>query len=299
MRIPDIYRWSECAPMPLALSGCAVAPWRERLLVAGGTSWRGGKKVWSGRVDAFDPSTDRWDPLPALPRPQGDAACLVLEDAVVILGGGSNDSSETTAWSFRGKEWRDEPDLALPAPRKSLAAAIVAGTAYVIGGFENARDKNSASRLVWARDPASKRWEPRSPLPEFARFNPAVAVIDGRIFAAGGAVMDAGRIRNLDDVICYDPASDRWSEAGRLPVANRAGSGIARDGKLILLGGFTDDFERRIFRFDPATGRTEPAGLLPHPLADSRFALVQGRLYGVGGETGSKIRAPWTLEAAG
>jgi N-acetylneuraminic acid mutarotase len=248
-------------------------------------------------VDAFDPAANRWDALPSLPRPHGDAACLVIGGDMVIFGGGSNDSTETTAWSFRRGAWEPEPAMALPAPRKSLAAAIVGQTAFAIGGFASANDKTSATRTVWAREARARRWEERAPVPGPARFNPAAAAVGGRLILAGGATMDRGRLENLDDVIAYDPAADRWSALGRLLFANRAGSGLEARGKFLLIGGFTDRFEPRIFSFDPSSGQTVPAGLLPAGLADSRFLTLGGRIFGVGGECGVKLRSPLTIEA--
>jgi len=187
--------------------------------------------------------------------------------------------------------------MALPGPRKSLASAVVGQTAYAIGGFERPDDVNSATRTVWAREPGAKGWEERAPLPGPLRFNPAAATVGGMIMLAGGATMDSGKLENLDDIIAYDPAADRWSAQGRLPFANRAASGIESDGKLLIIGGYSDQFERRITAFDPKTGASIAAGTLPHGLADSRFVRLDRQVFGVGGENGVKMRAPWTIEA--
>jgi N-acetylneuraminic acid mutarotase len=293
----NLSAWTERSPMPLPRAGCAVAAWNGKLLVAGGTLWNADKKLWSERVDAFDPAADRWDPLPALPAPHGDAACVVLSGTVYILGGGRDGAIAGTAWSFRGRAWEEVPAMVLPAPRKSIAAEVVGDTIYLMGGYEPSSGPAAASRAVWAWTLGAQRWKERAPLPGLPRTNPAVAAIGGKIYAAGGVAHDQGTLTNLDEILVYDPAADRWSAVGKLPFPNRAASGVTVDGKLIVIGGYNTKFEAEVAVFDPATGQTGSAGSIPHALADSRFAVVNQSIFGVGGECGVKMRAPWTLEA--
>ncbi len=294
----NLSSWSERAPMPQPLAGNSVAAWNGKLLVAGGTYWSPEKKMWVDRADAFDPVANRWESLPSLPSIHGDAPCLVVDNVPYIFGGGHDGSTTTTAWSLRSGGWKTEAALTLPAPRKSMAAAVIGKTAYLIGGFEIPNDMNSGRRTVWAWTAGGKGWEVRAPVPGVVRFNPAVAVVGGKILMAGGATMDHGKLENLSDILSYDPATNSWSTVGHLPHASRAGSGESADGKLLIIGGYADNFETAILVFDPATGKTTPAGQLPHGLADARFARIGNKIYGVGGENGVKMRAPWTLEAS-
>ena len=50
------------APMPLPRGGCAVGVLDGRMILAGGTYWSEGRKIWSDRVDFFDPVANRWEP---------------------------------------------------------------------------------------------------------------------------------------------------------------------------------------------------------------------------------------------
>ena len=293
-------------PLPAYAAAAVAGPGTGKLLVAGGTLWTADKKIWSERVDALDLAANRWDSLPALPAPHGDAACLVLGGNVTILGGGKDGAIA---------------DDRLVAARRRLAGGSkpcpasgpCAGPAQVHrrrrGGRRHSlshgrlsragRSKAQArsTRTVWAWKPGATRWEERAPLPGLARFNPAVAVIGGKIYAAGGATLHRGPLENLDDIIAYDPAADRWSTVGKLPFPNRAASGVAVDGKLVVLGGYDTKFETTVSVFDPATGQTRAAGSISHALADARFAVIGKSILGVGGECGVKMRAPWTIEA--
>ena len=61
-------------------------------------------------------------------------------------------------------------------------------------------------------------WEQRAPLP-VPNGGFVAAALGGRIVIAGGTTWDGDTKRWLNQVWSYDPATDRWSEAGRLPAA--------------------------------------------------------------------------------
>jgi hypothetical protein len=65
---------------------------------------------------------------------------------------------------------------------------------------------------------------------------------------------------------------------------------------MLLLVGYTEALSADIFEFDPQTGTATLAGHLPHPVADARYVRIGERLLAAGGESGIKIRAPYTLE---
>ena len=291
----DLFRWAELAPMPLPRAGCAAGVLGGKLVVAGGTLWRADRKIWCDRVDSFDPGANRWESCAPLPRPLGDSACVAVGDALYALGGGAEGSTESAVWRFQSGSWTLLSDSALPAPRRSPAAAVLDGTVYVLGGYESA-DLASAASTLWAWRPGG-RWEARAARPGPVRFSPAVAPVGGRIIAAGGATVENGGVRNLDDILAYDPAADSWSAIGRLPEPNRAACGLADEGRFLFIGGYTDKFERPILAIDPGTGTAAPAGSLPHGLADTRFLRMGARIIGATGECGNKVRAPWTLAA--
>ena len=49
-----------------------------------------------------------------------------------------------------------------------------------------------------------------------------------------------------------------------------------------------------MFRFDPAGRRFSVIGHLPAAVADAKFLAASGRFLSAGGESGHKVRAPWT-----
>lgn len=291
----DLFKWTEREPLPLPRAGCAAGVVQGRVVVAGGTLWQGDKKVWVDRVDRFDPRLNRWEACAPMPRPHGDAACAVLGDDLYVFGGGADGSCEAGVCRLRSGAWALLEDCALPSPRKQPAVAVLDGTVYLVGGYTTG-ELTSATATLWSWRPGG-RWEPRAPRPGILRFTPAVAAVGDRILVAGGATSEDGSVRNLDDILAYDPGADSWSEIGRLPQPIRAACGLAQGGRMLFIGGYTDAFEKPILSIDPISGAVSPAGALPHGLADTRFVGVGASVIGVTGESGIKQRAPWTLQA--
>jgi hypothetical protein len=106
---------------------------------------------------------------------------------------------------------------------------------------------------------------------------------------------DGAGVRNLAEVLAYDFSHDAWSQIGQLPQPRRGITGVALPtGGLLAFGGYTDAFSAEVLAIDPSRGAVRVAGMLPKPVADARFALCAGRLVGVTGEDGMKMRwADW------
>lgn len=293
----DLSQWKQLAPLPLPRAGSAVGILDGKLVVAGGTYWREGRKFWCEQVDGFDPSTNRWAPKAPLPKPCGDTAAVAHDGVLYVFGGGTEGVAESTVWALRDNRWSALPHLALPAPRRSSGVAVVDGTFYLLGGLTGTgSDFASATSTVWAAKPGG-RWEPRAPMPGPARFNLSVGVVAGRILVAGGCAPDNGAVRNLDEILAYNPSIDEWTLLGRLPFANRAAGGLADDSGLLMFGGYTDKFETGILRYDVPSGAVQTVGQLPTGLAGSHFLRAGPQILGVTGENGSKMRFPGMLSS--
>jgi N-acetylneuraminic acid mutarotase len=292
-------RWWRGAALPRPRAHCAVAAWNGGALVAGGTFWEDGEKRWSARADWYDPAADRWEQLPPLPAPHAEGACLRVGGELLIVAGGGPRMLSSGGWSWREGAWRAAPDVPSDRPSRCPAAAVLGSTAYLFGGFSSRAGEDSASARTRSWTAGQDRWRERTPMPGPPRFWTTAVAAGGRIFLVGGATWAAGAVRNLDDVLAYDPRRDRWSTAGRLPQACRGAGGLAAGGEILVLGGYAGGFLRRILAFDPRSGGTRAAGALPRPLAFSRFLRLRRRALAVTGEDGDQARANWTPILAG
>ena len=200
--------------------------------------------VPAGAVLPWQASVD-----PALPQPRKGGVGIQLSSNLLYVGG--NDGSAPSATTYLSKidkgtigAWAEGP--ALPAARDNAAAAILSGTAYLIGG---SGPDGAPTDTVWSLglDPGHERasaWKKPGDkgvtlptLPEARSGASAVAVADG-IVVAGGRGPDG------------KPTSTVWKS-----TVNKAG----------------------------ALGEFKPQPSLTHPVADATLALEGTFLWVYGG----------------
>jgi hypothetical protein len=67
-------------------------------------------------------------------------------------------------------------------------------------------------------------------------------------------------------------------------------------GRVLLFGGYSENFSGEIWQFDTVKRRSRLTGHLPHPLADSKFFRFAGMYVAAGGESGVHIRYPHVVQ---
>ncbi len=218
-------------------------------------------------------------------------AALAL--AASIAGGGTGDRASVAApFSDAGSSQSRAGDAAregrwtaapvLPTPRTEVAAAVLGGRMYVVGGF--GRD-GRATALVEAFEFATGRWTAVAPLPA-SRHHVGAAALGSRLYVVGG--YDA-RWRPVADVVAYDPAADRWTRVAPLPTARGALAVAVVGGRLHALGGVGDTRANTGAHdaFDPATGTWAARAPLPTPRDHLAVGALPGRrLVAAGGRLG-------------
>ncbi len=278
---PSALTWRAKAAAPTARQEVASAVLDGRIWVVGGLTAADA----TGKVETYDPSSDRWAPGPDLPIALHHHALAVFRGELVVvggfLGGGSNLYSRPSdrVLALRNGAWVDLPKLR--RPRGGAGAAVVGDTLYVAGG----RDAGLLVAPTEAFDGVS--WQDKAPMPA-PRDHVAVAS-DGRaLYAAGGRFLDPDR--TSDAFQRYDPARDTWTELPVLPTA-RGGLGLTMaGGRLVAAGG--EDASHvfgQVELFDLAAGKWAPVqamrtprhGLGLNAVGDAVFALVGGTAAGV------------------
>ncbi len=179
---------------------------------------------------------------------------------------------------------------AAPAPsaRTEVAAAVVAGKIYVIGGFSPLRFGNvrrlSVSDAVEVYDPARDLWRKAASLPKPLHHTAAVT-IDQRLFVMGGFKPGMTSVWNpVTTVYEYLPDKDHWIERRPMPTARGALAAAVLHGKIVAIGGFDGDRSLSTVEiYDPASDRWEKAASLTVPRDHLAAASLDGRLYAIGG----------------
>lgn len=238
----------EVLPGNVPVQSPGIAAWKDKIILAGGMQPQNApgedQKLKSLDVAAmFDPATKTWTNLPPLPEPRSSHALAVIGDQLYAVGGWPLDvgAPKPAPDAPKSKKWHDTMvvmDLTKPAEgwktlpqpwtRRALAAAVLNGKLWCIGGMT---EDNELSSAVDIYDPATKQWSSAPPVGEKERamaFGIAVCVTGGRLYASpeGGKVYSIG------------PEAKAWSECGKLAKSRYFHQLIALDDThLMAIGG--------------------------------------------------------------
>jgi hypothetical protein len=218
------------------LQGMNLVSFEDKLYRIGGMSPRnkpGEPQAIYSVADCarFDPSTKKWEPLPALPEPLSSHDMVVINGKLIVAGGWNLTGSTNGEWSTSlhildlkaaRPEWKSAPQ---PFKRRALIAAALDGKMYVLGGIDDTTD---VSHDVDIYDPETGVWTkgPAVPGDEISSFAPAACVHGGTLYVS---VAD-GTVYGLDT------RKKSWEKVGA--ASPRLAHRMVSDGKqLLVMGG--------------------------------------------------------------
>lgn len=297
---PATDAWMPAGQMRGAHNAGASALVDGKVFVVGGSAPRDAEPG----TDVFDPATWSWSPGPAMSNPRTMQMMTVLDDGRLLVFGGAPGgfpapelaSAETLTTSPRPRESaasggtyvydiavrRWSPGPPLPRVRGALALAATARGLFAIGGSDA---EGQAGRELDVLEHG--RWKQRGILP-FPVSAAAAAVLNGKIYVAGGSsdFSTAGFL--LPDFREYDPGKKEWVDLPPLPTPRSEAAAAALGGKLFVIGGrsssrmATDAVEV----YDAETGAWSTGGRLPRPARSATASVLDGRLFVIGGAGG-------------
>ena len=218
-------------------------------------------------------------------------AAAVLNGIVHVLGG--SDATDCSALQTHqaydpiADAWTERAPMS--EGRTLFGAAVLNDGAkdllYVIGGTTGCGTRTDR---VESYDPDTDTWTTRAPMRHGARSALGVAVIDNRLYVAGGVTSDDPDGAGITDLVeVYDPRGDQWlPDPPPMPHARRSMAIGAIDGILYVAGGGSrgiPDF-RFVDAFDPTTNQWSARAPLSVQRAYPATAVANGRLYAIGGE---------------
>ena len=156
-----------------------------------------------------------------------------------------------------------------------------------------------------APENAAKQWMPRTDMPT-ARYSFGTCVVDGKVFAIGGAVEKFGE-RAIATVEMYDPKTDTWERKADMPTARAGAATWVVDGKIYAIGGAkTQKYQvgpgwgnrhqllPTIEMYDPVTDTWTPKADMPVARSSNSTCIVDGKIYIIGGVAAN--RDEWRLD---
>jgi len=259
--------------MPVPRSHLSAVGLNGAVFVVGGSP-RGGAS--SLGFERYEPSTDRWTSLAALPVGTDHSAAAAAGSSIFVLGGTferpsirayridvpSAGASDVELVAMR---WRSIS--ALPEPRAAGGAVAVGDRIYLVGGFDAERRE---LKTAYVYDTADDAWRRIADLPT-PREHLAVADHNGQVCAIGGHL---GNGIPMSTVECYDPATDRWSASSPLPKPASDFAAASLQGAIWTAGDDVQIFDGARWWIGPPLGT---------PRYGTAVAVVAGSLYVIGG----------------
>jgi len=191
-----------------------------------------------------------------LPQPRSDASAVTIGNNVYVVGGydGTSPDPEVVSTSD-GVHFSDV--AALPVPVRYPAVAALGQKIYLFGGEGvSGPQSGDAVNAIQMVDPASKTARIVGHMPE-AIAGASAAVIEGKLYVAGGVLASAGT----------STSNTSQSTASTAPAA--------------VSNNATGD----VFAFDPSKNTVLRAGSLPVPVAYAGVQVLGSHAWLIGGES--------------
>ena len=199
-------------------------------------------------VDVYDPQTQAWSEGAAVPVELHHFQAVAYDGLILVLGALTGPypyetpSSHIFVYDPVQDRWGVGPEIPAHRRRGAAGVAVHEGKIYLVAGIANG---HTSHWVPWLDefDPATNTWRELPDAPR-ARDHFQAAVIDGKLYAAGGrrSGYDPESVfgATVPEVDVYDFAAGAWStlpSSSNLPT-ERAGTTVAVvDGELIVIGG--------------------------------------------------------------
>jgi N-acetylneuraminic acid mutarotase len=247
-------------------------------------------------VEAFNPATNTWRAVAALPIAIHHVNAAVTGDRIYIAGhlgpDGFNAGGAVFEYDPAQDAWTQKTSMPAGRERGASAVAVAGGNIFVFGGLRGgSRDE------VDVYDPRADKWTSLPPMPRTVDHVVAGA-IGQKIYIAGGRNA-AGLTARLD---IFDPADGTWTEGAPMPTSRAGSAGAVAGQRLYVFGGEGNRaIETGVFAeveaYDATANTWRVLAPMPTPRHGTGAAAAGGRIYVPGGAVVEGFGAVDALEA--
>jgi N-acetylneuraminic acid mutarotase len=242
-----------------------------------------------------DVSYQWMDPASA-PMARYEAAGVVVNDELYVLGGYRNQQIQATArcdmYDPATDTWTRIADM--PEPLTHAGQAVHGTTIWLVGGFVG-DNPGPGTAHVWKYNTLTNTWS-RGPSLPVARGAGACAIIGDELHFFGGldhanSSTNPVTVDYADHWVINLANSTGWKPAAPLPNPRNHLAGIALNGFVYAIGGqhlWNEDHPlSEVDQYDPATDTWKKVKSLPKPLSHISAATltIDGRIMVIGGAT--------------
>jgi N-acetylneuraminic acid mutarotase len=219
--------WSDVPRLPAARDHAAAVGVGGAVYVSGGGSSDGRSQAsfW-----VLEPRAEAWKELPPMPEARYAHRMVVVDETLYVVGG-IGQTGRVLIYDLARGAWMAGAEM--PAPRDHLAAVVVEGEIWALGGRVSGR----AQSRVDIYSPATDAWRAGPPLPS-PTSGAAEGVLNGLILLSGGE--DPGAFDRVVDrhwQLDTDSADGAWVRLNEPPVPVHGAQGALIDGRFVIAGG--------------------------------------------------------------
>lgn len=180
----------------------------------------------------------------------------------------------------------------LPVPFSSAGAGVVNGRIYVIGSSFNSSTGQIGNFFNYQFDPITDAWLTKTLMPNFTS-GPTVAFQNKICVIGAFAGIVPFHTVASSPTMFYDPETDIWETKAPMPSVRVELQANVVDGKIYLIGGGLPairDFPNPTNLnevYDPAKDSWMEMTPIPTPVKDYASAVVDNKIYIIGGARGT------------
>ncbi len=287
--------WERLASLPVPNGGFFSGLVHGKIIVAGGTTWKGDTKIWLDRIWAYDPGRNQWQEKGRLPSRVAYPVSAYDGRTVWFASGSSGPRTDQGLWRM---DTAGAPKRIAKIDDAFVYACggIIGSRLYAVGGTDDQAKVDRVTNTFRAIDLSTGIVSRLANYPESGLTTGTAVVVGESLFVFGGARWDAQRatVQNHSAAYAYSVTQKHWAALPPLPHPVRGVTAVALDARRIYLaGGYRNDeveFVADAYIFDVQTQTYTPA--TPLPYAGMVSLVVAGDwLYCVGGEDRKRHRS--------
>jgi N-acetylneuraminic acid mutarotase len=276
-------QWSQGPPLPQPRGGGALYHAGAQMHYVGGYGLDRNASMSDHWTLDLAARGSGWQVAPALPRPRGHFAGVVVGDTLYVVGGTERhdpvqvDVDWVDRFDPRTGRWSEAAPL--PAPRSHIEPStfVFDGRILTAAGRDNT-SRGHVQSDVLSYDPATNAWLPVARLPQGRVAPLALAVGDALYFGVGGNA----EYQVADSTLWVHDVAAPWQRLGDMPARMGEVTAVVAGGRVLIIG----EGSPLTLRYDPANDRWDaPEQLALRPEDGNHHAgeWVDGRWYVIGG----------------
>ncbi len=238
--------WIQKTPVPTPRRHFVVAIYQDKVYVIGGVSgsffnetYGGYQKILCNANEAYDPSTDTWQVLEAMPTERYSCNAIAFNGEIYVIGGhreGHNSITVNEAYNITNGSWSTKAQT--PKIGYTYSSAVLDDKLYIFNGnyFEDF-SYHQSMMPTQIYNPKNDSWATGAAIPLLLSGSAAAAtsgeMSSKRIYVFGGD--QGGYGMNYTQV--YNPKNDSWSFGASMPAGREGLTTAVLNDIIYAIGG--------------------------------------------------------------